>query len=604
MKNEEMKDTDIAFHPEISDPDSHSDVLDYDFVSRDDEEILKPEEDNEDHDSEMNAQTHILSPDSDAILTEDFLHDDPSDGGIPVYELDAETLIDSPEISENPPEKSSLDLPNLSAEDHNEKNTSDAVSALFSTSHSSDNHIMEETGALDAEPRAFPHDDSDGLNTSDIRKMEKELEDISVFDLAESDMTDKEKSRDIINPAAESDKAGMSAPDDDFRDAQTVVASESLWKSGVSGDTFADYTEDPPDDLADDPEDAIENLQDAQTVIVSESEWKSALSPDDASDNTSAGSEDEDDILDLQDAETVIMQNEDLISPEHSQAPDEEEDVFELGADAIVETEEDDIILEAGDIAEDNVSGAEARENEGISYDPDAETIIAAPDDLQELGLQDIADTKGEESSLFDDTDEEGLPDLDSVLESSEKDEKIQELFDNHFSSEEETDVTDDHDETIGLLNILEAENLQDSSEDPDYFHLPLNESDADVSKKMAETARTKELISENVDSGIKKQDFISVPAEEKEIIEDISASQTASDGKSGYAECEDGSPKHFFSVSPGQIEAALERVINKIFSERIEKVLREVIEKAVEEEMKKISEVFLEDVSEGEDLS
>jgi hypothetical protein len=49
-------------------------------------------------------------------------------------------------------------------------------------------------------------------------------------------------------------------------------------------------------------------------------------------------------------------------------------------------------------------------------------------------------------------------------------------------------------------------------------------------------------------------------------------------------------------SISPDLVEAALERVINKIFSEKFEGILIRVIEKAVTKEIDKLKSSLLED--------
>ncbi len=56
-------------------------------------------------------------------------------------------------------------------------------------------------------------------------------------------------------------------------------------------------------------------------------------------------------------------------------------------------------------------------------------------------------------------------------------------------------------------------------------------------------------------------------------------------------------------SVSPEQLEAALERVIDRIFTERIEGILREVIEKTVSEEIQKLRGALLENIAVDDDL-
>jgi hypothetical protein len=46
--------------------------------------------------------------------------------------------------------------------------------------------------------------------------------------------------------------------------------------------------------------------------------------------------------------------------------------------------------------------------------------------------------------------------------------------------------------------------------------------------------------------------------------------------------------------VSPAQVEAALERVVRRMFSDRIETMLMEVLEKAVNEEIQRVKKALL----------
>jgi hypothetical protein len=53
--------------------------------------------------------------------------------------------------------------------------------------------------------------------------------------------------------------------------------------------------------------------------------------------------------------------------------------------------------------------------------------------------------------------------------------------------------------------------------------------------------------------------------------------------------------------VSPAQVEAALERVVRRMFSDRIEAMLLEVLEKAVLKEIQRIKDTLLDGSSEKE---
>lgn len=59
--------------------------------------------------------------------------------------------------------------------------------------------------------------------------------------------------------------------------------------------------------------------------------------------------------------------------------------------------------------------------------------------------------------------------------------------------------------------------------------------------------------------------------------------------GDSGEERC--------FSITPDQMQTILERVVDKIFSEKIEKILTDVIERAVADEMRKLESYFFEEL-------
>lgn len=64
--------------------------------------------------------------------------------------------------------------------------------------------------------------------------------------------------------------------------------------------------------------------------------------------------------------------------------------------------------------------------------------------------------------------------------------------------------------------------------------------------------------------------------------------------GDSGEERC--------FSITPDQMQTILERVVDKIFSEKIEKILTDVIERAVADEMRKLESYFFEELDDRGD--
>ncbi len=277
-------------------------------------------------------------------------------------------------------------------------------------------------------------------------------------------------------------------------------------------------------------------------------------------------------VFDL-DAKTVIAPDSAFGNPNA-----EDEPILELGAEAIIDTE-DEIPLELG--AETAISQS------GEYFDPDAETVVASAADI--LGLTsgnlleppseaDTADRDKEmDELLIRDADEE-LSDLDSILDisdaevvSDDREEPESAGKDRNFSPEESLSAMDilnsmgssekreeygGADNTIGLLDRLNAENAGQTVPEDDYF--PMREAEAGPAraKKISKSIRT---------------DTESKP-DNKEIAKqtpDMSAEMTVKEESEPVYDSLAG--KYYFSLSPAQIEATLERIINRIFSERIE---------------------------------
>ena len=86
-------------------------------------------------------------------------------------------------------------------------------------------------------------------------------------------------------------------------------------------------------------------------------------------------------------------------------------------------------------------------------------------------------------------------------------------------------------------------------------------------------------MMKNNLDQGVEK----ARPLEEEEIIELTDEVIEAAEEGAGDNTVEE------VSLSPEHLEEALERVVEKMFSEKIEKMLAEMIEAAVSREIKSI---------------
>jgi len=94
-------------------------------------------------------------------------------------------------------------------------------------------------------------------------------------------------------------------------------------------------------------------------------------------------------------------------------------------------------------------------------------------------------------------------------------------------------------------------------------------------------------------------------PAGTDEIAPDSDPSEKAADGnavalpeaRSEARRRGDSGEERCFSITPDQMQTILERVVDKIFSEKIEKILTDVIERAVADEMRKLESYFFEEL-------
>ncbi len=537
-----------SFLSDMPDILSSGDDLDFDFVSREDEGILAEEDEDREEDIDKDART-VFAPvpgNFDRNLkTEqpENAAEESDNSGITMFHPDAETLIDT--------------------EDEN----------------ITDNMILSPDDPEILSPDADDIPDQPDTEKETIRNIEKNIEDATVFNFTESSAAVSPESEIPDGHSVKNDRETME--EDSFRDASTIIVSEAEFR-----DT----------DLADTDK---EDFRDAQTLIAAEAD--------------------------------IIKEG----KPEQSAPENEEDIIFELGEDAIIELDEDEIVLDADDIITDTKTPDPGTEED--IYDPDAETVIApaaAPavpgsgereraEKDSVISLAEADERAGEDTILLPADETEELPDLDSITGDSDTDKTIPDFprqsDEAESTASDDSDITDIQsilnelkaadlgntrekkdsaadrgDDTIGLLNAMEEEIGQQGPEEDDFFTLPDMDSETEPPAPP-----------DNFSANIKKEKKESTPEIPSEAVADNAAGDVPPEIKTGNAkkeaESEDSAEKHYFSVSPGQIESAIERVINRIFTERIEAVVKEVIEKAVEEEMKKFREFFIEDVSGGE---
>ncbi|MEZ4525626.1 MAG: hypothetical protein R2941_06865 [Desulfobacterales bacterium] len=528
------------------------------------------------------ADTFRSRTDSDFDFVRD--EDEPEDRTVSLSDINAETPADP---------RADNDFPKfLSEDDPDEKTRKDAGTGRTTLSSPDTDRMIR----LPSKTDKSQEDDADFLGAAFLAEIPQEEADVDPDALT------------MIVPQAEFEKPGQRK---NGKTADLISENDPAEKNEDETFDLSDMLR--ADTLQTDrhPEQKEESASDREIGKGKKTEPDNFLSESDA-----------ESVFDL-DARTVIAPLSDSGRPENEEEA-EEEAILELGADAIVEAEEE-IPLELGSEAVVSGSGEE-------NFDPDAETVVASAADL--LGLEsgnllnppseaDAADKSEEPEDLTADLliqdADEGLPDPDSILDTSDA-EVMPDDRENRESAGKDRDVSPEEslsamdilnsmgsseereeyrgaDNTIGLLDRLNAENAAQPVPEDDYFHMRDTEAGPEAAKKTSRSIRT---------DSESKQD-----KKEKEIAKqtpDTSAKMRAAENSALHRE--ESEPvydslagKYYFSLSPAQIEAALERIINRIFSERIEKVLREVVGKAVEEEIKKFREGIIEDIADGDKL-
>ncbi len=338
-------------------------------------------------------------------------------------------------------------------------------------------------------------------------------------------------------------------------------------------------------------------------------------------------------VFDL-DTKNILDETSDFGKPEAGESPDaEDEPILELGAEAVIEAEEE-IPVEVG-------AEAAITESEEENFDPNAETIVASAADILGLASGNLLEPPSEtdtaagddglEDLLIRDADE-GLPDLDSILDTAKDYALSGDTPDNAKDAETDKntgdisvedglsamDILDElgspeqrkayggADNTIGLLDMLNAESSKQPPEEDDFFHVPDMEEKPEPVKRISKPFVTGRMEIKTD----KRESRKKYPDRSAETLGEYRITPDKKDTGYAVAHTDESEPvydslagKYYFSLSPAQIESAIERIINRVFSERIEKVLREVVGKAVEEEMKKFRDGIMEDIAEGDKL-
>ena len=235
-------------------------------------------------------------------------------------------------------------------------------------------------------------------------------------------------------------------------------------------------------------------------------------------------------------------------------------------------------------------------QEETLDASQDDEEIIDLPEAVDEPGLEDE-----KEAVVAQETD--STPDPDTI------------------ELQEETFVaSQDDEEIIDLLEAVDEPEVEDIKESVVTEEATSAEEIITVTETMSDPPQEIEEIGEPIhitadtsqeaeDITDLKEDLLEEPSElDDELVKEVAFDQDLSDdfvdslGMELYAK-EDVSEDLLDTekVSDAQMEAALERVIKKMFYEKIDGILVEVIEKTVTKELERLKSVLLEDAAEKE---
>jgi hypothetical protein len=171
-----------------------------------------------------------------------------------------------------------------------------------------------------------------------------------------------------------------------------------------------------------------------------------------------------------------------------------------------------------------------------------------------------------------------------------------EEVIDETMADDEIIDIVDDISEPVedeGIIDLTESitDTPQEIEEIGESIVAPVDDSQAfdDISEfddNLIEDAVDfdNELDTEGIVAGALKDDFADSLGVELDSNKDISGDIFAAD-----------------KVSDEQVEAALERVIKKVFHEKIDRLLVDTIEKTVTKEIERLKKALLDDSADSE---
>jgi len=570
--SEEDSDDESVYHTgDIISPEKEFLSADADeILGSDSNPIIAPAEDEEDFPDEdgESPKEDNNSPDIDAELAEKVFEKADDDDDEAISDLNAETIIAPPEYQ--------------------------AKSANLLLENEEDSRLSDIDVDLELAEKVFEkaddEDDISDLNAETIIALPEQPAESLRKDKDDGNLLDID-----IDPELDEEVSDEEAISD--LNAETIIAppdhqaksAESLRKDKDDGNLL-DIDIDP--ELAEEvsDEEAISDLN-AETIIAPpEHQAKSAeLIHQDNDDGNLLDIDIDSDIVETAEkeviselnAETIIALAEDVPSlqqPEKNVSDISEDDIFELAPETIISSLHSDSITDISSSHQDsatdisscqpNTAIEKMLEHDSVA-DRELETVIL-PKAVKDVEIPAKINLLNKDSA----------PKKDFAQEISEEIERLPVRKEHLVGSVQKLS-----EESPSDIEILDGEELRDDEKDLLKF-LEMDLVPLDIPP---ETEKKREPDNKNLeeDEYVPIEEIIKNPQEgEGTVISDMIRPIDSYEAK--------GESPFYLSITPEQMEAALERVIQKVFSEKIEHIVTQVIEKTFTEELEKKLRIIL----------
>jgi hypothetical protein len=363
-------------------------------------------------------------------------------------------------------------------------------------------------------------------------------------------------------------------------------------------------------DMADtEPDQEDEAVIDLMDVAALDAPAKDAVTPTAADEEEVTADIDEadDDIIDLEDVATTLEADVADTEPESDVLPSGKVEP------AVEPDQEDEAVIDLMDVA-----ALDAPEEDAVTpTTADEEEVTAGIDETDDdiIDLEDVATTL--EADMADTEPESGeLPadEAEPLTEADQEDEAVIDLMDVAAldapeedalapSAADEEEVTADIDETdVDQAGVIDLTDIEASESDKEEFADLQSRAEAMLTEASGSTVEPapdpidEETPEEAAETAGPDADF-GVLDENDDLVEPEPVAQPAASVPPFSPETMPESPAaEPIRPTDQQVDAALERVIEKIYSEKIEQMMIQTIEKTVRREIEKIKTALLED--------